>query len=1420
MRSPSIPRLAQLGALAAALSAAACSGSGGGNGSTSGNTGPSTSSSSSGSSAGSTSTFSSSGVQPSSGGGASSASAAGSSSNAASSSASGAIQLNGAVQKGPYVIGSTINVSPLNASLEPSGQLFSTQTLNNRGEFALSLVPAGAVSVEGLGYYFNEVVNSLSGPLTLRAFYVPTAAGTQQVYVNMVTHVSGQRIRALVASGTAFDAAVTQAESELREQLAITEPTFSPGARGVEMNVAGGAGAANAYLLGVSAVLVQVARARPGTSLDGNVQEVLNTVSTDLADGTLEVARKTEIRAALAALRATEVENNLRDRLAFLGVTADVPDLDTVLDQDSDGRANATDNCPFVANPGWLDSDNDGAGDACDLCPMRNCGSQVCLPASPADGRPDAQCLDSCTGDADCGGGVCLSARLGASAPVSFCGTACDPLAATACTGGLACLFFARVGVAQSSTPSDFAWACGLDDLHGQQPQGAACRSLSDCAGVSLCNNAGVSPLRAGRCAPACPTAGGGSCMTSCAATAGLGAGVGLCAPPPGEPGAVCSTGTAGSCAAGLSCVEGSTQCSGGPAAAGAACCEVTGSFGQACASGTLACDAGLGCVQNASPGPDAACGTRASCCLPAGAAGQACPINGCNMGLGCGNDPNGSTCEDDLSRCCQPGGGEGQSCENVACSAGLVCLPEVQTCARAGGLNQPCLENPAGNRCNADLGCVADAACPAMGGGEGPFTCCRPAGGLNEACFPDNTCDAGLACVGTSPFPRPDDPLRCVPAGGDGQPCLPMAACNAGFACFTDSSQTVTRQLCRAAGAQGQRCLPDETCNAGLTCIITADNMMTGGACLVAGGDGQPCLPGSQCNAGFGCFSASGTPTGPTTCRPAGTDGLRCYPDRTCEPGLTCQVDTSGGSGNVVTTCLPAGGENLLCYADNTCDAGLSCVTAPACPGYPFDACCRAAGGLNQDCRNGSCDTGLTCESDTCRLTGARGAEQACGPAGQCQLGLACSATGCLYGLDNCCKPTGDGGAFEPCGANRACDAGLACGGDCGNGLAECCKPLGVLGAPCLPAGTSPRCSQGLACVRASSSPTDLRCLGGACGAGSTCSGALTCVNGFEAGGMFCALGVGACCLPVGAEGGLCRSTMSGGPPCDAPDNVCGQVQGAAGARCVPAGGEGEPCLSGNACDAGLACATPLSSGQCNGNGPCCVPSGALNEPCNADGTCDAAGLGCQTSGGAYPATCVAGRAAGQSCGAQTPCVGSLFCGTSAAECGATGACCLPRFAPGEACGGNSARCSAGNVCAATAQASCSGSQADCCVASGGRGEPCNLGGTCDNPTADACLGGVCTAAGAAGQACLPGARCSAANLSCASGACLEFVPGMCGQCPAGAACLGGGQEDVCYRVGGLNQPCTPQGTCAGALACVQDSSCPPGLQIDGCCQ
>ncbi len=335
------------------------------------------------------------------------------------------VHLTGAVQKGPFLLGSTITISAVDASGSPTGQVFNTMTTDDLGQFNVEFAYLGLVSLEGDGFYYNELTGALSdAQLTLRALHGVDAAGAQNVYINLITHLSYGRVKALLAVPMALDAAVAQAEGELRVALGVGPSGFDPGASGVQMNILGGDTDPNAYVFAVSAVLVQAAvtRAGPGGPVDATLQELLNNISSDLADDGA-ISSTLELAAAQAALDPDQVMAHLADRLAAVGSSAAVPDINRIIDSDLDGIANAFDNCRSIANLDQTDSDGNGMGDPCDCSDGIKGVSDTdvdCGGTCPA--CPDGK---ACGVAADCSGGGC-------------CGNVClnvttDPLNCGAC---------------------------------------------------------------------------------------------------------------------------------------------------------------------------------------------------------------------------------------------------------------------------------------------------------------------------------------------------------------------------------------------------------------------------------------------------------------------------------------------------------------------------------------------------------------------------------------------------------------------------------------------------------------------------------------------------------------------------------------------------------------------------------------------------------------------------------------------------------------------------------------------------------------------------------------------------------------------------------------------------------------------------
>lgn len=133
--------------------------------------------------------------------------------------------VNGSVEKGPFLTGSKVTLYELDTSLRQTGKnIFKTETTNDNGDFSFDTkmeLASKYAELEINGYFYNEVKDERStSQITLSA--LADLSGDSEINVNILTHLEFKRVKNLVASGMRFDEAKKQAKQELLKVFYIT----------------------------------------------------------------------------------------------------------------------------------------------------------------------------------------------------------------------------------------------------------------------------------------------------------------------------------------------------------------------------------------------------------------------------------------------------------------------------------------------------------------------------------------------------------------------------------------------------------------------------------------------------------------------------------------------------------------------------------------------------------------------------------------------------------------------------------------------------------------------------------------------------------------------------------------------------------------------------------------------------------------------------------------------------------------------------------------------------------------------------------------------------------------------------------------------------------------------------------------------
>lgn len=239
----------------------------------------------------------------------------------------------GKVEKGPFVRGTAIQMQPLDADLDETGESFTSTITDNEGTFTFGskLLKSPYVKLSASGYYFNEVTGELSkGALALNA--VANLQNAADVNLNILSHLKYQRVMDLVAKdGKSFKEANNQAQEEVLktfglEKYAKTDVNHFSITSGTDEAAA---------LIAVSSLILY-------NRSEAQITEYLSQLSEEFAeDGNFSETTKLQIRKDMFSLESKlpQIAENIKKRYQEMGKEVAVKNLIYFFDWDGDGTA-------------------------------------------------------------------------------------------------------------------------------------------------------------------------------------------------------------------------------------------------------------------------------------------------------------------------------------------------------------------------------------------------------------------------------------------------------------------------------------------------------------------------------------------------------------------------------------------------------------------------------------------------------------------------------------------------------------------------------------------------------------------------------------------------------------------------------------------------------------------------------------------------------------------------------------------------------------------------------------------------------------------------------------------------------------------------------------------------------------------------
>lgn len=230
-------------------------------------------------------------------------------------------KINGYVQKGPFVSGTSILMNELNSDLVQTGKIFTSNIINDLGLFEVNNIELTSSFVEftASGFYFDEVSGKISNsPLTLTA--ISDISNRPSINVNVLTHLEKRRVETLIKEGKSFVDAKTQSRNEL---LAVFSMSLNNNASLEEFDVSKNT-EEGAVLLAVS-IILQAKRSV------GELTELLSRIQNDFSsNGKLDDDKILyALRISMIDLDYEEIRLQVERRFKDLNNNSEIPNFES-----------------------------------------------------------------------------------------------------------------------------------------------------------------------------------------------------------------------------------------------------------------------------------------------------------------------------------------------------------------------------------------------------------------------------------------------------------------------------------------------------------------------------------------------------------------------------------------------------------------------------------------------------------------------------------------------------------------------------------------------------------------------------------------------------------------------------------------------------------------------------------------------------------------------------------------------------------------------------------------------------------------------------------------------------------------------------------------------------------------------------------